>query len=246
MIKCAYKNILESSTVTLSAGTEDSGYPLWRIYDRDIGRIFKTAAAETIEVKVDQGPTGNLAVDRLLIPAGHNLDGMTLDIKYSDNDADYYDAATQWNQPGTGLINKSWDSATHRYWKFFIVNPSAVPEIPEIFLTQTYEWEKDPARPAGPFEEVFNVEASQTAGGADRFLVHGDPKRQRLYHLPRCGETQKDNIMALFDGWGGSAPFWLEDHEGTWIYGRLRGPLNLREIAYQAYSFDFNFLEVLP
>ena len=164
MIKCAYKNILESSAVSLAAGTEDSVYPLYRLYDRDIGRIFKTTAAETIEVKVDQGPTGNLAADRLLIPSGHNLDGMALDIKYSDNDADYYDATTQWGQPGTGLINKSWDSATHRYWKFIMTSPVAVPEMPELFLTQTYAWEKDPARPAGPLDhaqEFYAIAAPQ-------------------------------------------------------------------------------------
>jgi hypothetical protein len=64
--------------------------------------------------------------------------------------------------------------------------------------------------------------------------------------MPRCGEAQKGNLVALNDAWGGSKPLWIEDHEGEWIYGRLQGPLNLKEIAYQSYNFDFDFLEVLP
>jgi hypothetical protein len=183
-------------------------------------------------------------VDRLLIPAGHNLEGMTLDIKHSDDDATYTDAVPQW--AGTvGLIERSWPPATHRYWKFIITNPPVIPEMAELFLTQTYSWQRDPARPAGPFDRLFNVENDQTAGGQDRFLAHGLPRRQRLYRIPRCGEAQKEGVLALYDGYGGYKPFWLHDHEGNWIYGKLRSPLNLREEAYQRYSFDFHFVEVL-
>lgn len=246
MIKCAYKNILESSTVTLSAGTEDSDYPLWRIYDRDIGRLFKSTAAETIEVKVDQSASDNLAVDRLLIPAGHNLDGMTLDIKYSDNDADYYPAVTQWVQSGNGLINKSWSSATHQYWKFIITSPASIPELTELFLMQTYEWERNPGTPSGLVDDIFNVENTQTSGGQDRFIEHGDKKRQRNYNLAAVGQTQMDNITTFNNDWAGKKPFWLRDIDEIWIYGKLRRSLGIRRIKDDLYSFNFDFLEVLP
>jgi hypothetical protein len=41
-------------------------------------------------------------------------------------------------------------------------------------------------------------------------------------------------------------PFWLCDHEGDWIYGRLTSPIKLVEVAFQTYSFDLDFQEVLP
>lgn len=403
-IKCAYKNILETSLVSLTAGTEDSVYPLYRLYDRNIGRLFKPTLAETIEIKADQGATGNLAVDRLLIPAGHNLDGMTLDIFYSEDDINYTPATPRWTPSGNGLmdrllndnllqnpgfetgdftgwvqnsatinssekhtgaysarleaagadiegarttpirvdetktytarvyaevnvytagnyavllhcysdeagsttigsfyllsfnntdnwrlgdktigpagsgadfefpsgtktvrIRQRWSDTptgiafmddvsfypvdgftTTRYWKFVITTPASIPEIPELFLTKTYEWERGPSRPAGPLDPEFNVEHEVTAAGQDRFLIHGDPKRQRVYHLSRCNETQKGNIVALNDAWAGAKPFFLYDHEGSWIFGKLRDPISIKEIAYQAYCFDFDFLEVLP
>lgn len=245
MIKCACLNILEGSAVSLASGAEDPSYPLYRLYDRDVGRIFRAAAAGTIEVRVDQGASP-AAVDRLIIPAGHGLDGTTLDILHSDDDVSYDPAAPEWVQSGAGLINKSWTAVAKRYWKIRITAPSSAPELTELFLSSTYEWERNPARPAGPLERVFNVEHSQTAAGQDRFLVHGGPKRRRPYHVPRCSEAQKDSMVALFSEWAGSKPFWLEDHEGDWIYGRLRGPLNLRETANGVYGFDFDFAEVLP
>jgi hypothetical protein len=469
MIKCAYKNLLETGTVSLAAGTEDPDYPLYRLYDRDSALIFRATAAETLEVKVDQG-SSPASADRLLVPAGHNLDGALLNVLYSDNDADYRSAldeslvghfrmeeanwsgapgevkdssglanhgtaingldtvaggklgrcgdftpasshhievphsssicpsdaitvgawvyrddtglsdryalkkdgsyildiarpfadkvhffikvdgayrqaissgpipntgwkfvvgsyssttgklrlyidgaldyedelsglasyaieadqnqslyigaangssgffdgkldevfvfdrelsaqeiadiynagagkiveAGQWEQSGSGIINRSWSPAAHRYWKFRVSSPQAAPEIAEMFLTSTYEWERNPARPAGPFEPVFNVEEARTSSGQERYLVHGPPRRRRTYRMPRCGEAQRTNMEALFSGWGGSAPFWLEDHEGTWLYGGLRAPIALREVAYRSYSFEFDFAEVLP
>jgi hypothetical protein len=185
------------------------------------------------------------AVDRLLIPSGHTLGGETLGVKCSHDGVNYFDAVAQWTG-AAGLINKSWTAKAARYWKFVVTNPTAVPVLAELFLTNTYEWARNPSRPAGPLDDVFNVEHAQTASGQDRFLVRGAEKRRRLYHMPRCGEIQKDNILALYSEYGGSAPFWLEDHGGDWIYGQLREPLNLREVAYQSYGFDFDFLEVLP
>jgi hypothetical protein len=245
VIKCAGLNILETSAVCLAAGTEDPGYPLYRLYDRDAGRLFRAAGAGTLEVRADQGATPR-AVDRLIIPAGHNLDGATLEVLHSDDDSACQPAVPQWAQQGAGLINRTWTSVTKRYWKLRITAPSSAPELGELFLTSTYEWERNPERPAGPLESDFNVEHAQTAAGQDRFLVHGAPKRRRPYRVPRCSGAQRDNIEALFSEWAGAKPFWLEDHEGEWIYGRLQGPLNLREMAPGAYGFDFDFLEVLP
>ena len=245
MIITAHSNILESSTVSLEAGTEDPSFPLYRLCDRNIGRMFRSTLAETIEIKVDQGASGNKAIDRLLIPSGHNLSGMTLDIKYSDDDVSYSPAAAQW--AGTpGIIDKSWAPATHRYWKFIITSPGSIPEIPELFLSASYTWDKNPSRPAGALDKEHNVSNALTASGQDRFLVHGSPKLRRDYRVPRCGESQKDALLSLNDSWGGSRPFWLWDHTGQWIYGKLTAPMDITEVAYQTYSLSFGFLEVLP
>ncbi len=244
-MKHCFKNILETSTVTLAAGAEDPAFPLYRLYDRDIGKPFKAQTASTLSIKIDQGPNLIGAADRLLIPAGHNLDGMLMDIQYSDDDISYTNITPQFTQMGDGLIEKSWTARASRFWKFTITNPAVVPQMPELFLTETHEWQKLPARPGGPFEDVFNVIAGETVSGLDRSLICGGPKRQRVYNMKDAGEAQKADILGLNSAWQGAKPFWLYDHEGNWIYGRLRSPLALIEDAYSSYSYKFDFVEVL-
>ncbi len=245
MIKSCYMNILESSTVSLTVGSQNNSCPLYRLYDRDIGRMFAGSAAAALTVNAAQ--LGNpVAVDSLFIPAGHNLYGMSLDIQCSDDNVTYTSAVGgAWNQPDTGLIVKSWAAATHRYWQLVITNCGAAPQFAELFLSSTYTWEKLPARPGGPFEDVFNVKAETTASGLDHFMVFGNSKRQRIYKVVNAGATQQANILALNAAWAGSKPFWLYDHSGVWIYGKLSKPLNLKETGAGKFEFDFDFLEVL-
>ncbi|MDA8082272.1 MAG: hypothetical protein M0024_01275 [Nitrospiraceae bacterium] len=244
LLKCCYQNILETSTVTLATGAEDAAYPLWRLSDRDIGLMFKAQAAVTLTVKIVQGAT-LYPVDRLLIPGGHNLSGMVSDIKWSDDDITYTAAVAQWVS-AAGDIDKSWAPLTKKYWKLILTSPGVIPSFAELFLTSTYTWEKNPPRPTGEFDPVFNVERLQSRGGQVRFITHGQAKRQRTYTMRSCGQAQRANLEALNNAWAGSKPFWLYDHEGTLIYGELRKPIALKEIYYQGYPFVFDFLEVIP
>ena len=245
-VKTAHANILEASTVSLSAGSADPDHPLARLWDRNQSRLFRAASASTLEVKVDQGGTAPyLSADTLMIPSGHNLDGMTLDIKHSGDDASYTPAVSQWVQSGGGLIVKNWSALTKRYWKFIVTSPSSAPEFAEMFITSTYSWQRNPTRPAGRLERVFNVAHTSTASGADRFLVHGLPRRRRSYILPSISETQKDALLELNDTWAGVKPFWLCDHTGAWIFGRLDSPLEVMEEGHMRFSARFEFVEVI-
>ena len=58
-VKTFSKNILDSGTVSLTAGTAHADFPLARLYDRNISDIFKTSAAVTTEIHVDQAPNIN-------------------------------------------------------------------------------------------------------------------------------------------------------------------------------------------
>ena len=243
-VMTAYLNILETSAVTLTAGAEDASAPLWRLYDRNIGRMFKTAAAVTLKVLVDQGASP-VAVDRLLVPSGHNLAGMTLNIKNSSDNITFTPAVTQWTGM-SGLIDKSWAFVSKRYWEFSVTTPASIPQIPELFLTSAYAWPRNPSRPSGPFDPEFNVLSDVTASGQDRFLVMGAPKRVRRYTVPRASTAMRDSMLAFNAAWAGAYPFWLCDNDGVWIFGKLTAPLNVTEVASGSYSLEFDFEEVLP
>jgi hypothetical protein len=248
MIKTAHINILEPSVVSLSAGAEDAAYPLYRLYDRRIGRLFKASGASDLAVLVDQGASGAQAVDRLLIPSGHNLSGMALSLEHSSDGSSWTPAVAAWTG-ASGLIDKPFTSVASRYWRFKVTGPASPPELAELFLTSTDRWEGTAPRPSAPAEDLMNAEAAATASGHDRFLLHGEPRRQRTYKVEACGNAQVAGVLTLYGAWKGARPFWLYDHDGQWIFGRLAAPLDVRESGEKAYAlpwaYDFNFLEVL-
>lgn len=241
----AYRNILETSLVTLSDGTADTYCPLMRLYDRDIGRVFKTTSAVSTTILVNQQSTP-IAVDRLIIPSGHNLSGATLNIEYSTDNVNWTAAVAQW-VGASGLITKSWASLTRQYWRFRITTPSAIPQIAELFLTSTYTWPRNPQRPSGPLDPKFNTRNDVTSGGQDMFLVLGPAKRRREYPAMRCPSDMYAEMLALYSAWGGYKPFWLLDHEGNWIFVKFTtDELGMKEVSAGQYQFDFKTLEVIP
>ncbi len=80
-----YRNILESGTVTVTS--ENASFPKAALYDRDIGFLFKgNSTPANFYITLDQGAVISYEVDRLMIPAGHNLDGRSLKLQHSTVD----------------------------------------------------------------------------------------------------------------------------------------------------------------
>jgi hypothetical protein len=251
MSKICYRNLLETSTISLTTGTAEAAFPLFRLRDRFNDDIFKTTAAETTTVHIDQGADNNIAADRLFIPAGHNLGGTpppgeTLKIQYSDNNADWFDAVAPWVQSGDELINKSWTSITHRYWRFIVDSPAVKPEFSELFLTQTYTLERDFNQATGNLDDIFNSQNVITAAGHDRFVIRGIRRRQFNYRKDHgVTEAMRTSIETFNENWAGAYPFWFEAETDLWVFGKLTTRINLQEKTENIYRIEFNFLEVL-
>jgi hypothetical protein len=243
MIKTAHMNILESSTVSLSAGGASPDTPLSRLWDRNISRPFIADSASTLTVKLDQGASPS-AVDRLIIPSGHNLSGATLSLTHSSDDIDYTDALSPW-QAGAGLITVQWQGITRRYWKFTVSGAGAAPEFAELFLTETYEWQRNPSRPTGRLSPEFNVKRIVSSGGQERHLVLGPPRSRRSYGLLRMGSQMRSEMEALEYAWSGARPFWLFDHGSEWLFGSLDAGLCISEISEGLSRMRFDFTEAL-
>lgn len=239
----AHVNLFADGTTTLKAGSAAAGYPLYRVHDRDPGRMFVGSAAATTIIHVDQGAGGTQAIDRLLVASGHNLAGVTLDVEWSTDDASWTAATTQWTG-AAGVIDKSWSALTKRYWRFTITSPAAAPQIGELTLTSTTTWTRNPQRPGGPQEKIHNVTVALSAEGRPRFEVNGSSLRQRGYLLTSIGSTQRAQFEALWDAWAGAKPFWCYDHEGAWIFVRFLAQPQLSERAVGYFDARCELLEV--
>ncbi|MCK5012233.1 MAG: hypothetical protein KAS66_00275 [Candidatus Omnitrophica bacterium] len=243
-VKTYSKNIMETGTVSLTAGTAHADFPLVRLFDRNISDLFKTTAAVTTEIRVDQGATGNIEINTCIIAADHNLTGETLDIQHSPDGAAWTDATTQF--AGTdGVIIKTLTGGTKRYWRLKVTSPSAAVEIPELFFSPSYDWEADPSYPLETIEDQHNIQSITDAAGSNYYLKKGDPKKIRKYNMQLILETQKDNLLDLWADWGGYKPFYITDHDGTIFFTEIIGPLNLGGKIKGVYGAIMNLREVL-
>lgn len=218
-VKIIYRNILENSIVEVT--TEDASFPAYRLFDRDIGKLFKgTDFSSPFTILLDQGAVISYEVNRLIIPFGHNLNGLACSLRYStDNFGSDDHEAVGWTQGNALLIDKTFTAQTKQYWKLNITAPATIVEMPEMFLGKSYTFIVNPlfgAREARKRNELND----QTRSGLDFDVQFGDLREYRAYEMKDIESAQKAEFKALETLCGGVKPFWLEDHLGNLIYGK--------------------------
>lgn len=243
-VSLCYNNILTATSLTLIGGVEDSSFPLWRLYDGNISRNFKSADSTSVELLITQPTDSIQSIDCLVIPEGHNLNGATITLMVSD-DGIWYDYILEpWVQSDGNLIAILWEAIQKKYIKVTISGISPNTKLSELVLGLTYTWELNPFFTLSHANE-HNVEPKTTSDGHDRFVVTGKTKRARRYRVLYSKETQKNNMLLFNNAWAGKNPFWLYDVEGNWIFGKLVSPINLIRRGSNTWEFSFDFLEVI-
>ena len=212
-------NILESGTVTVT-GTPDTGYPVSRLYDRGLSLYWKDTVTEAKTFHVDQGATGILDVDMLAI-FGHNFDGEDMQLQYSDDDAAWTDAVTDWTQSGDAQITKPLAAAvTHRYWRVTVTS-MANPECGELYISKGYAFAVlDDPRPAQA--EQSNVDRLESVGGMRRAIKHGDTRRSWSYDIRLKNATDRANLLTVLEYTDGThKPLPVKDMDGNYYMMEL-------------------------
>lgn len=200
-------NILESSTVTVSS--EDSDYPKYRLYDRDIGLLFKSQSyTGDFIIHIDQGST-TYPINTLIIPAGHNLDGLTCYLEYSDDDSAWEAVGNGVFTPSdTDLIAKEFPTSyDHRYWRLRFNVSSFVVEVPEIMLFQNTSI-KGPV--VGHNEEFDrNFARIESIGGKPYFFEKSSQKQHFVLDLVALTDENRRDIETLLSDIEGGKPFYF-------------------------------------
>lgn len=240
-IKVAYRNILENSTVLVT--TEDTSFPKYRLYDRDIGKLFKaTAYASPFGFDIDQGASPIYEIDRLVIPVGHNLNGLDCTLWYSSDDISYYTAVT-WVQGDALIIDKSFTAQTKRYWVFNIVAPATIVQMPEFFLSKTYTFERNPSY-GSKVGKQKNISRNETQSGRVRRIKWGEPRLSALYDLLIL-TAQKTSLEAWDVATEGTKYFYVWDESGYPYFMELLNDLNFSYRANGIWNVSLELLEVL-
>jgi hypothetical protein len=180
--------------------------------------------------------------NRVIIPKGHNLSGLTLTLLDEDSSP-----ILSWvAEPG--LIDKTFAEKAGWHWQLNIASPVVAPQIPEIFIGKSYTFLANPVIGA---REGWrrNEQNDQSRSGYDQDVQFGPARRFRTDDLHDILASQKTELESLEALCGGFKPFFVEDHNGTVIWMKLLNELDFgydnedESAAY--YSCQLQLREVL-
>jgi len=189
-----------SSSVAAAAG-----FGKERLIDYRLANNFKfstSAAAHWIEY--DMNALGGATINRIIIPAGHTLSGLTLTVK---SGASTPPTTTRGSAVATaGMFDLSLTSSTDRYWRLEFSGTGQW-ELPELWLGfyeqttsgPTPQWENSRLSPA-VVEPYMTREAVLVAGPSRRLFTI---EHQWLV-LPGDGTIYGNLLLRGF-----FAPFWF-------------------------------------
>jgi hypothetical protein len=240
-IKLFYRNILEHSVVLVTS--ENSSFPAYRLYDRNIGLAFKgNSAPSTFAIAVNQGAIV-YPVDTVIIPSGHNLTGLTISLIYSFDVYTYFQACA-W-VGFEGQMKKTFDLTSAQCWQLLIYNPTAAPELNELFLTQKIELQRGFSYGSDRGMEE-NINRLRSKAGQVQKIIWGSEKRARRFDFTKISETQRMDLETLRAS-GYAKNIWIEDLEGELFFAEILGGLG--RFKYEPvgrWGLGMNILEVLP
>ena len=219
------RNILETGTLTVT-GDADDGFPESRLYDRAISLFWKDTVAEAKNFVVDQGASGNLAVDFLAIHR-HNFSGVAMQWQYSSDNfvGDTNDAVTDFTPADNDQIVKVMGAEqTQRYWRVTLASMTD-PKAGEIFMSYGRAFEAT-IDPEPSLKRVSNVKWNRTLGGLDRSTKMGDKRRARSYSLFLDATDLASFKAAMAELNEDAYPFWLKDHDANYFPCRLTEDIN--------------------
>lgn len=116
--------------------TVDTSYPENNLIDYRPSSLFKWSnSAANHWIKIDRGAAGLEQINRLIIPAGHNLSTATFILQHSTADS-WNGASTNAVSDtfGTGLQDFSFTASTEQWWRLYITGTGAW-EIGQLVLT---------------------------------------------------------------------------------------------------------------
>jgi len=183
-------------------------------------------------------------VDRLIIPAGHNLNGLACSLRYStDNFSADDHEAVGWTQGNALIISKSFTAQTKQYWKLNITAPATIVELTEMFLSKDYTFERNVNLNLN--EEIQrNVERDQTKSGDPRWVKLGEKKESRVYDLI-VESAQKINLDSWWSALDSVKPFYIFDHNGDLLFMEMLNELSFTPLSNNFWQTKMEFLEVL-
>jgi hypothetical protein len=217
-------NRLEVGTVTVTGALTDR--PKTRLYDRDTGVVWEdNATTGTRRITLDQGASP-LSIDSVVVAAGHNLAGLTVDVEHDDNVG--FSTPTSLGSlavSGTTAFKITGTASSERYWRLNIPSPSAAPKIAEAFFSSSVTFAFAPSLRGLSRGKIGNVAIVEAISGSKIGFKRGSTAWIGQMLIRDLTTANKTTMETLFDNLNGSTdPLFLEDEDGTLRWVRWINP----------------------
>jgi hypothetical protein len=237
-------NVLAPPSVVTTTGAA-AGFPNRRLYDGDIGLLWRDSAAGTRDITVDGGFART--IDTVILGAGHTLAGLTVTV-LSGATAGGVTSRTSFTVGDPGVPHRHpFGPVTDRWWVVRVASPSLAPAIPELVLSLGTPFPSSPVlrgHEVGQRSQVIDLESY---GGYEWNLVRGPVRWTASYPLLQMTPAERDTMLAAHRALdGGARACYLTDGEGVtrWVNWSDRH-VRLTSATPARYDALLQFREVL-
>lgn len=182
--------------------------PVERLFDGRHGVNFAFDSSESDhDIVVDRGASPE-AIDRMVIPAGHNLDGATLVLEGDTTSGFSTPTSLVSEAVAEGLIDIDFSSNSEQYVRLSFTGTGQW-ELPELWLTRTRTMAAGP-EPIWGDELRHNALYFSKAGGEDAAVELSASRRAFSFDLRSLPAADDSLIQELIAAVGVSRPFLLD------------------------------------
>jgi len=256
-----YAQSIDDATLAYSA-TEDTGFPITNMQDRNIQTFFKdsTIAAATVNLVIDFGAAR--ACDSIVLGNYIATAALRANLTLEAHSADAWVGAQtelfadQDIHTATLLDDQiSFGSQSFRYWR--LVFDDAIGgdltdlQFGTIFLGTHWNWAHEPELTLLE-ESGHDVTINRAAGGSTYSQIANTTVRRKwnipLEYIVAAEKTKHETFRdTIFPGDDLSRYpyYWSNDNGTTLYYSRYQGRLSLEQQAYQVWKANHVFVEEL-
>jgi hypothetical protein len=196
--------------ITPGGSSADTDYPIDNLIDDRASTLFKFSSASGGALDVDLGSGFDTGIDRVIVPANHNL---TLMRVWQDDNAGFEHptplAAVAEQTPGT-IIDYTFTANTERYLRFSISGSPTVWELSQLVYTKTETLTVGPDLANSPDGYRANVTRLIQNTGLTPTVLHGPQQRVMEYSYAPIEGTDLTTMEALIATVGMDKPFWVD------------------------------------
>ena len=202
------------SSALSSSPAAQSGWPLSRLIDNLKGTLTKLSNGTNPSITVDRGAGTLDAIDRIIIPSGHNATG-TITLEADDNSG--FSSPTiliNGDSIAAGVYTQTFPANSERYVRVTFSGSFAL-EIGELWLTSTVTPTRGPD-PEWDASKAANVRLELLESGVAVASVLGPLQQTYELRFHAMGSSDFSAFLAGIDDVVGLAhPFWFLSPEST-------------------------------